>query len=119
MRSTKATALTLAEKCKNILASNWQAQLNTIKADAKGSKEDVYSSKAKYILKKGKPYIWVPEKDMHTLNIIIDERASLAISSPFPGPLAKLLRSVKRLPARVALTGDVRAIQDEKVWSYV
>uniref|UniRef100_A0A2P2K9Z8 Uncharacterized protein n=1 Tax=Rhizophora mucronata TaxID=61149 RepID=A0A2P2K9Z8_RHIMU len=36
MRSTKATALTLAEKCKNILASNWQAQLNTIKADAKG-----------------------------------------------------------------------------------
>ncbi|KAL8492830.1 hypothetical protein ACS0TY_024142 [Phlomoides rotata] len=30
-----SSVLTFAEKCKNILASNWQGNLNTIKADAK------------------------------------------------------------------------------------
>lgn len=30
-------------------------------------------------------------------NTIIDERGSLAVASPFPGPLAKLLRSIKKV----------------------
>lgn len=117
MKGKKATVLTFAEKCKNILASNWQGHLNTIKADAKGSKEDVYTSKVKYILRRGKPYIWVPEKDLHNVNTIIDERGSFAVSSPFPGPLASLLRSMKKLPARVALTGDVEPLKDGKAQS--
>ncbi|KAK3232180.1 hypothetical protein Dsin_004061 [Dipteronia sinensis] len=114
MKTNKATVLTLAEKCKNILAANWQGHLNTIKADAKGSKEDIYTSKVKYILKRGKPYIWVPEKELHNVNAIIDERGSFAVASPFPGHLANLLRSIKKLPTRVALSGDVVPLKNEK-----
>ncbi|KAK9282723.1 hypothetical protein L1049_010943 [Liquidambar formosana] len=117
MKGNKATVLTFAEKCKNILVSNWQGHLNTIKADAKGSKEDIHTSKVKYIFKKGKPFIWVPEKDLHNLNTIIDERGSFAVTSPFPGSLASLLRSAKKLPSRVALTGDVVPLKDKKVQS--
>ncbi|KAL4585095.1 hypothetical protein LXL04_009709 [Taraxacum kok-saghyz] len=51
----------------NILASNWQDTLNTVKADAKGSKEEIYSSKVKYFVKKGTPYVWVPEHDLHNV----------------------------------------------------
>lgn len=114
MKSNNATVLTLAEKCKNILAANWQGRLNTIKADAEGSKESIYTSKVKYMLKKGKPFIWVPEKDMHNVNTIIDERGSFAVASPTPGPLAKLLHSIKKLPTRVALSGDVVPLKSEK-----
>ncbi|XP_020552807.1 uncharacterized protein LOC105172065 [Sesamum indicum] len=117
MKRGKSSVLTFAEKCKNILASNWQGNLNTIKADAKGSKEEIYTSKVKYIVKKGKPYIWVPEKEMHNVNTIIDERGSFAVSSPLPGPLAHLLRSIRKTPARVALVGDVVHLKDEKAMS--
>lgn len=114
MKSNSATVLTLAEKCKNILAANWQGRLNTIKADAEGSKESIYTSKVKYMLKKGKPFIWVPEKDMHNVNTIIDERGSFSVASPTPGPLAKLLHSIKKLPTRVALSGDIAPLKSEK-----
>ncbi|KAL3838234.1 hypothetical protein ACJIZ3_022825 [Penstemon smallii] len=103
-----------AEKCKSILASNWQGNLNTIKADAEDSKEEIYSSNVKYFVKKGKPYIWVPENDLHNVNTIIDDRGSFSVSSPFPGPLANLFRSIKRLPVRVALTGEVVCLNDDK-----
>ncbi|XP_056169492.1 uncharacterized protein LOC115682254 isoform X2 [Syzygium oleosum] len=114
MRGNKATALTVAEKCKNILASNWQGHLSTIKADSKGSKGDIHSSKVKYMVKRGKPYIWVPETDMHNVNTVIDERGSLAVATPFPGPLANLLKSLKKFPSRIALTGDVLPLKDQK-----
>ncbi|KAL6977348.1 hypothetical protein U1Q18_026149 [Sarracenia purpurea var. burkii] len=115
MKGKKSTVLTFAEKCKTILASNWQGNLNTIKADAKGSKEEIYTSKVKYFVKKGKPYFWVPEKDLHNVNTIIDERGSFAVTTPFPGPLANLLRLIKKPPARVALTGDAVPLKGEKV----
>ncbi|KAL3523801.1 hypothetical protein ACH5RR_016635 [Cinchona calisaya] len=115
MKRSKASALTLAEKCKNILAANWQGNLNTVKADAKGSKGEIYTSKVKYFVKKGRPYIWVPEKDLHNVNAIIDERSSFAVASPFPGPLANLLKSIKKLPARVALTGDIVPLEDKRI----
>ncbi|XVF75355.1 hypothetical protein PTKIN_Ptkin13bG0181700 [Pterospermum kingtungense] len=115
--SNKTTVLTLAEKCRNILASNWQGHLNTIKSDAKGSKENIYTSKVKYILKRGKPYIWIPEHDLHNVNAIIDERGSFSVASPFPGPVGKLLRSMNKFPARVALTGDIVTLKDKKAQS--
>lgn len=31
------------------------------------SKEEIYTSKVKYFVKKGRPYIWVPEKDLHNV----------------------------------------------------
>lgn len=111
----KAVALTVAERCRNILAANWEARLSTIKADAKGSKDDIYSSKVHYMFKRGKPYIWIQEGDLHNMNTIIDERASLSVSSSIPGPLMGLLRSVRKLPARIALAGDIRPLKDDKV----
>lgn len=106
--------LTFAEKCKNIVASNWQGYLNTVKADAKGSKGEIYTSKVRYLVKSGKPYIWLAENDMHNVNTMIDERGSFAVTSPFPGPLANVLKSIKKLPARVALMGEVLPLKDEK-----
>ncbi|KAL3717798.1 hypothetical protein ACJRO7_003014 [Eucalyptus globulus] len=101
MRGSKATVLTVGEKCKSILASNWQGHLSTIRADATGSKGDIHSSKVKYMVKRGKPYIWIPENDMHNVNTVIDERGSLAVATPFPGPLANLLKSLKKVGACV------------------
>ncbi|KAM1126039.1 hypothetical protein ACFX2B_040765 [Malus domestica] len=117
MKANKATVLTFAEKCKSILSSNWQGQLNTIKADAKGSKEDIYTSKVKYICKRGKPYLWVPEKELHNVNVVVDERCSFAVTNPIPGPLASLLRSLRKTPPRIALTGEVVPLTEEKVQS--
>ncbi|KAG1339210.1 hypothetical protein COCNU_04G015160 [Cocos nucifera] len=110
----KAVALTFAERIRNIVTANWQAQLNTIKVDAKGSKDDIYSSKIHYMFKKGKPYIWIREGDLHNMNVIIDERASLSVSSIIPGPLIGLLRSIRKPPVRVALAGDIRPLKDDK-----
>ncbi|CAA0811636.1 Unknown protein [Striga hermonthica] len=115
IKGGKSSVLTFADKCKSILASNWQGSLNTVKADAQGSKEEIYTSKVKYFVKKGRPYIWVPEKDLHNVNTIIDERGSFAVTSPFPGQLARILKSIKKLPARVAMLGDVVRLEDEKV----
>lgn len=44
------------------------------------SKEDVYTSKVKYILRRGKPYIWVPEKDLH--NVVSPLLSSLSFVCP-------------------------------------
>ncbi|WOL14893.1 hypothetical protein Cni_G23674 [Canna indica] len=111
----KKLALTFAERCRNIMTANWQAHLNTVKVDAKGSKEEIYTSKIHYMLKRGKPYIWVKENDMHNMNAIIDERASLSVSSIIPGPIMSLLRSTGKFPARVALAGDISYLKDDKV----
>ncbi|XP_010322075.1 uncharacterized protein [Solanum lycopersicum] len=114
IKGGKTSVLTYAEKCKNILASNWQGYLNTVKADANGSKGEIYTSKVRYFVKRGKPYIWVPENDMHNVNTMIDERGSFAVTSPFPGPLPSFLKSIKKLPARVALMGEVLPLKNEK-----
>ncbi|XXG75146.1 hypothetical protein AAC387_Pa07g3723 [Persea americana] len=113
--SNKAMVLTFAERCKNILSGNWQGHLHTIKADAKGSKEEIHSSRVNYLFKRGKPYIWIQEGDLHNVNTMIDERGSLSVANTLPGPLMSLLRSIKKLPPRVALTGDVVPLRDEKV----
>lgn len=31
------------------------------------SKEEIYSSRVKYFVKKGRPYLWVPEKELHNV----------------------------------------------------
>ncbi|KAG5079550.1 hypothetical protein JHK86_003615 [Glycine max] len=101
MKRNKATVLTFAEKCKNILASNWQGFLNTIKPDGKGSKGNIHTSKVKYVVRRQ--------------NTIIDERGSFAVSSPYPGPLGVLLKSL--IPARIALSGDVLPLKEDKAKS--
>ncbi|KAG9135884.1 hypothetical protein Leryth_002586 [Lithospermum erythrorhizon] len=115
LKGSKPSVLSLAERCRNILASNWHGKLSTIKADAHGSKEEIYSSKVKYFVKKGRVYIWVSENDQHDVNAIIDERGSFAVNSPHPGSLATILRSVGKFPTRVALTGEVIRVSDEKI----
>lgn len=112
---SKVAALTVAERCRSILGANCQAHLNTIKGDAMGSKSDIHTSKVHYIFKRGKPYLWVHEGDLHNTNIIIDERGSLSVNNIVPGPLMGLLKSIKKFPARVALAGDVIPLKDDKV----
>ncbi|KAI4383992.1 hypothetical protein MLD38_009768 [Melastoma candidum] len=116
MKRSKSASpvLTIAEKCKSILASNWEGKLTTIKADAKGRETFIARR-----LKKGKPYVWVPENDPCNVNPVIDERGLLAVTSPFPGPLAQILESMKRSPSRIALIGDVVPVTEEKVQSAV
>ncbi|WVZ56475.1 hypothetical protein U9M48_006996 [Paspalum notatum var. saurae] len=111
----KSAALPVAHKCRNILAAGWEAHLNTVKADAKGSKEQIHTSRVHYMIQKGTPYLIVPENDMHNINIIIDERGSLAVCSPIRGRVASLLKSLKKMPPRVAMTGDVLRLKDSKV----
>ncbi|XP_020580734.1 uncharacterized protein LOC110024886 isoform X2 [Phalaenopsis equestris] len=48
-------------------------------------------------------------------NVILDERASLSVSAVVPSSLMKLLRSMGKAPARVALGGDVIPLKDGKV----
>jgi len=93
----KSTALSITHKCRNILGAGWEAHLNTIKADAKGSKEEIYTSRVHYMIQKGTPYLIVPENDMHNINIVIDERGSLAVSSPIRGRVASLLKSLNKV----------------------
>lgn len=113
--SSKSAVLSLAQKCKNILAANCQACLNTIKADATGSKNEIHSSKVMYLLRKGRPYLWIREEDLHNVNAIIDERASLSVRSPIPGSFFSLLRSINKVPSHVAITGDLIRLEDDKV----
>ncbi|XP_062216034.1 uncharacterized protein LOC133916403 isoform X1 [Phragmites australis] len=111
----RSAALSVTHKCRNILAAGWEAHLNTIKADARGSKGEIYTSRVHYMVQKGTPYLIVPENHMHNINIVIDERGSLAVSSPIRGRVASLLKSLKKLPPRVAMTGDVLRMKDTKV----
>ncbi|KAL6644753.1 hypothetical protein ACP70R_016361 [Stipagrostis hirtigluma subsp. patula] len=97
----KSAALSVADKCRNILAAGWEAHLNTIKADAKGSKGEIYTSRVHYMVQKGTPYLIVPENDMHN------------ISDPRSG--CELAQVTQKLPSRVAMTGDVLRMKDTKV----
>ncbi|KAI3894400.1 hypothetical protein MKW92_047771 [Papaver armeniacum] len=119
MKASKDLALTFAEKCKVLIISLSLAlslcYLNTVKADAKGSKEEIHTSRIMYFLKRGKPYLCVPQDDLHNLNVVIDERGSMAVANPYPGPLANVLKSIGKLPTRVALTGDVLSLEEEKM----
>uniref|UniRef100_A0ACD5WZL5 Uncharacterized protein n=1 Tax=Avena sativa TaxID=4498 RepID=A0ACD5WZL5_AVESA len=115
MAKAKSTALSVAEKCRNILGASWEAHLNTIKADAKGSKGEIHTSRVHYMVQKGMPYLIVPENDMHNINIIIDERGSLSVSSPVPGRLTSLLKSLNKFPPRVAMTGEILRLKETKV----
>ncbi|CAM0872521.1 unnamed protein product [Alopecurus aequalis] len=115
MAKAKFTALSVAEKCRNILGASWEAHLNTIKADVKGSKGGIHTSRVHYMVQKGMPYLIVPENDRHNINIVLDERGSLSVSSPVPGRLTSLLKSLNKFPPRVAMTGDVLRLKETKV----
>ncbi|KAI3919690.1 hypothetical protein MKW92_036563 [Papaver armeniacum] len=106
MKGSKDLALTFADKCKNIMASNWRGYLNTVVCSY---------IKVMYFLKRGKPYLCVPQDDLHNLNVVIDECGSMAVANPYPGPIANVLKSIGKLPTRVALTGDVVSLQEEKL----
>uniref|UniRef100_A0A1J3E4K3 DUF2470 domain-containing protein n=1 Tax=Noccaea caerulescens TaxID=107243 RepID=A0A1J3E4K3_NOCCA len=113
MKGSKANLSALAEKCKTIIVSNWQGYLNTIKPEDKAS--IVHSSKIKYVIRRGKPYLWVPESEPHNVNIMFDERGSFSIAHPYPGPLAALLKSIGKLPNRVALTGEIVPVKEKRI----
>lgn len=112
-----ASCITFAERCKNILAGNWQGILATVKADATGSKEQLHSSSVHYMFKNKKPIMWLQEDDLHTVNTVLDERGSICIDQTDPPPLTNFLRTVGKFPPRIILVGDVIALEDDKVGS--
>ncbi|CAF1940245.1 hypothetical protein Bca4012_075146 [Brassica carinata] len=113
MKGSKANLSTLAEKCKTIIVSNWKGYLNTIKPEDKAS--IIHTSKVKYVMRRGKPYLWVPESEPHNVNIMFDERGSFSVSHPYPGPLAALLKSIGKVPNRVALTGEIIPVKEKRI----
>ncbi|KAJ4892839.1 Uncharacterized protein Rs2_19633 [Raphanus sativus] len=113
MKGSKANLSTLAEKCKTIIVSNWKGYLNTIKPEDKAS--IIHTSKVKYVMRRGKPYLWVPESEPHNVNIMFDERGSFSVAHPYPGPLAALLKSVGKVPNRVALTGEIIPVKEKRI----
>eukprot|EP00897_Mesotaenium_endlicherianum_P003619 jgi/Mesen1/3285/ME001906S02384 len=67
LANTEGASLPLAQRCKNLLVSNWRGQLNTVKAGSdKKDAASVHSSVVEYTLLDGKP-----------LNIMLDDRGSL------------------------------------------
>ncbi|XP_057466998.1 uncharacterized protein LOC130756489 [Actinidia eriantha] len=90
LRNGSNCSLTRTHISQNILASNWQGNLNTIKADSKGSKEKICTSKVKYSVKKGRPSIWVPEKGLHNVDAFM-----LSVDQKGFDVLGKVLRPVK------------------------
>ncbi|KAF8050414.1 hypothetical protein N665_1967s0002 [Sinapis alba] len=113
MKGSKANLSTLAEKCKTIIVSNWKGYLNTIKPEDKAS--IIHTSKVKYVMRRGKPYLWVPETEPHNVNIMFDERGSFSVAHPYPGPLAALLKSIGKVPNRVALTGEIIPVKEKRI----
>jgi hypothetical protein len=95
MKGSKANLSALAEKCKTVIVSNWQGYLNTVKPEDKAS--IIHTSKIKYVMRRGKPYLWVPESEPHNVNIMFDERGSFSIAHPYPGPLAALFKSIGKV----------------------
>ncbi|CAF2103352.1 unnamed protein product [Brassica rapa] len=96
-----------------IIVSNWKGYLNTIKPEDKAS--IIHTSKVKYVMRRGKPYLWVPESEPHNVNIMFDERGSFSVSHPYPGPLAALLKSIGKVPNRVALTGEIIPVKEKRI----
>ncbi|KAG5399238.1 hypothetical protein IGI04_021052 [Brassica rapa subsp. trilocularis] len=120
MKGSKANLSTLAEKCKTIIVSNWKGYLNTIKPEDKArsfatSSHIIHTSKVKYVMRRGKPYLWVPESEPHNVNIMFDERGSFSVAHPYPGPLAALLKSRGKVPNRVALTGEIIPVKEKRI----
>ncbi|CAH2055147.1 unnamed protein product [Thlaspi arvense] len=113
MKGSKANLSAVAEKCKTIIASNWRGHLNTIKPEDKAS--IIHTSKVKYAMRRGKPYLWVPESEPHNVNIMFDERGSFSIAHPYPGPLAALFKLIGKLPNRVALTGEIVPVKEKRI----
>ncbi|CAN8260505.1 unnamed protein product [Cochlearia groenlandica] len=113
MKGSKANLSALAEKSKTIIASNWQGYLNTIKPEDKAS--IIHTSKVKYVMRRGKPYLWVPEKEPHNVNIMFDERGSFSVNHPYPGPLAALFKLIGKLPNRVAFTGEIIPVKEKRI----
>jgi hypothetical protein len=113
MKGSKANLSALAEKCKTVIVSNWQGYLNTVKPEDKAS--IIHTSKIKYVMRRGKPYLWVPESEPHNVNIMFDERGSFSIAHPYPGPLAALFKSIGKLPERVAFTGEIVPVKEKRV----
>jgi hypothetical protein len=48
-----------------VIVSNWQGYLNTVKPEDKAS--IIHTSKIKYVMRRGKPYLWVPESEPHNV----------------------------------------------------
>lgn len=106
------SSLPLVQRCKNLLAANWRAQITTINANDEGpDAPKVHGSLVNYILVGGNPLLWIPKNDAHELNLVLDERGSLVVGHTDPPPLVRAWREIGRVPPRVMLLGSVAPLQ--------
>lgn len=106
------STLPLVQRCKNLLAANWRAQLTTINATDDGpDAPKVHGSIVNYILLGSSPLIWIPKHDAHELNLVLDERGSMVVGHTDPPPLVRAWRELDRVPPRAILLGSVTLLQ--------
>lgn len=106
------SSLPLVQRCKNLLAANWRAQITTINATYDGpDAPKVHGSLVNYVLVGGSPLLWIPKNDAHELNLVLDERGSMVVGHTDPPPLVRAWREVGRVPPRAMLLGSVAPLQ--------
>ena len=102
------SSLPLVQRCKNLLAANWRAQMTTINATDDGpDAPKVHGTLVKYALVGGSPLLWIPKDDAHELNLVMDERGSMVVGHTDPPPLVRAWRELGRVPPRVMVLGSV------------
>lgn len=102
------SSLPLVQRCKNLLAANWRAQVTTINANDEGpDAPKVHGSLVNYVLVGGSPLLWIPKSDAHELNLVLDERGSMVVGHTDPPPLLRAWREVERVPPRAMLLGSI------------
>ncbi|GJP74476.1 hypothetical protein CLOP_g5051 [Closterium sp. NIES-67] len=124
----RPSGLPVAERCKSLLAANWRAQLTTVRADAQSSAEDdspdaspaamarekLHGSLVRYIVVDGSPIVALLPDDPHHVNLLMDDRASLTVGGTDPPPLIRSLLTSGQMPPRVALLGELVAVDSSE-----
>lgn len=102
------SSLPLIQRCKNLLAANWRAQITTINVNGEDpNASKVHGSLVNFMLVAGKPILWLPKNDTHEVNLLLDERGSMVVGHTDPPPLVRAWREVGHVPPRAMLLGSI------------
>lgn len=111
-KKPKYGVLSIAERCKCILAVNWRGQLTTVKPRLVDKEERKKAGRtlgelSSYIILDGKAIVWVPEDSQHCPNLLLNNRASFIVGHTDPSPLMKAFQQVKKAPPHAILVGTL------------
>eukprot|EP00271_Cylindrocystis_brebissonii_P012508 TRINITY_DN3114_c0_g2_i3.p1 TRINITY_DN3114_c0_g2~~TRINITY_DN3114_c0_g2_i3.p1 ORF type:complete len:305 (+),score=54.55 TRINITY_DN3114_c0_g2_i3:234-1148(+) len=108
----QSASLPLAQRCKNLLVSNWRGQLSSIKAgsDRKDARS-LHASLVPCAVLAGKPLVWVARDDPHGVNLLMDDRGSLLVGHTDPPGLANMFTSAGKALPRTIMVGEFVAVE--------